>query len=269
MRIDSIALDLDGTLLGPDGKVPPKTAEHIRSLKREYRLILISGRHFSQMQETAETLALSGGDLLISCDGMYISRPDGELLHGFPGLKEEDFLRIRGELKDGGAALCCITDKGPCTVDVSLAGYIRHKLLRALRVGKGRLVYKRLPSDLGEIEKISVKREALEAEKLKGEYSVHLNSGSWEILNFSTGKFQALSWLAREGETDLDRLLYFGDSYNDLECMRRLKYSVAMGNAPRQVKEAAAYVTGSNREEGVYLFLLRELERIQQGENKT
>ncbi len=269
MKIDSIALDLDGTLLGPEGKVPPKTAEHIRGLKGEYKLILISGRHFSQMREAAEALELGGGDLLISCDGMYISRPDGELLHNFPGLKEEDFLQIRRELKDGGATLCCITDEGSCTVDLSLTGYIRHKLLRALRGGKGRLAYKRLPSDLGEIEKISVKREVLEAEKLKGEYSVHLNSGSWEILSFRTGKFQALSWLAQEGEIDLERLLYFGDSYNDLECMRRLKYSVAMGNAPRQVREAAVYVTDSNREEGVNLFLVRELERIQHGEDKT
>lgn len=268
MKIEWIALDLDGTLLGPDGKIPPKTAEHIRGLRGEYRLILISGRQFPQMLETAEALGLGGEDLMISCDGMYISRPDGELLHGFPGLREEDFLKIREEIKAGGA-LCCITDKGPCTVDTSLSGYIRHKLLRSLRGGRGQLAYKQLPSGLGEIEKITVKTDALEIERLKGEYSVHLNSGSWEILKLGTGKFQALSWLAREGKTDLERLLYFGDSYNDLDCMRRLKYSVAMGNAPRQVKEAAAYVTGSNREEGVYIFLLRELERMQHGEDRA
>lgn len=263
MKIDSIALDLDGTLLGSDGKVSLRTAEYIRSLQGEYRLILISGRHFLQMLETAEALELGGEDLLISCDGMYISRPDGELLHGFPGLKEEDFLRIRGEMKDCRAAICCITGDGSCTVDSSLTRYVRHKLLRILRGGNGPLAYKRLPSGLGEIEKLTVKRAALDPEKLRWEYNVHFNSGSWEVLNFRTGKFQALSWLAQEGEIDLERLLYFGDSYNDLECMRQLKYTVAMGNAPQQVKEAAAYITGSNCEEGVYMFLLRELERIQ------
>ena len=34
-----------------------------------------------------------------------------------------------------------------------------------------------------------------------------------------------------------------------------LRTGVAMGNAPRQVKEAADYVTASNDEEGVYIAL--------------
>ena len=41
------------------------------------------------------------------------------------------------------------------------------------------------------------------------------------------------------------------------------------GEVRTKVEKAAAYVTGSNREEGVYIFLLRELERIQHGEDRA
>lgn len=265
MMIDTIALDLDGTLLDPEGRVPLKTGELIRRLKEDYRVFLISGRHFSEMEEAARILNLAERDMLISCDGMYIRRPGGEILHRFPGLRAEDLEKIKREMKPGAYTLCCITDEGPCTVDGSPLDYAKHRLMKSLRGGKGRLAYRQLPGGLGEIEKISVKREALEPERLRGEYNVHLNSGSWEILNSQTGKFQALSWLDRSGEIALSRMLYFGDSYNDLECMRRLKYSVAMGNAPQAVKEAAAYVTGSNREEGVYTFLRDSLDKLQSG----
>ncbi|MBR6595837.1 MAG: HAD family phosphatase [Oscillospiraceae bacterium] len=47
----------------------------------------------------------------------------------------------------------------------------------------------------------------------------------------------------------------FGDSDVDVDMLQYCGLGVAMGNAPRTVKEAAAYVTASNDEEGVYIAL--------------
>ena len=41
-----------------------------------------------------------------------------------------------------------------------------------------------------------------------------------------------------------------GDQLNDLPMLRYAGLGVAMGNAPDTVKEAASFVTGSNREDG-------------------
>ena len=49
--------------------------------------------------------------------------------------------------------------------------------------------------------------------------------------------------------------LSFGDNYNDLEMLRYTGASVAMGNAPQPVKEAAGIVTTSNEEDGIYAYL--------------
>ena len=52
-----------------------------------------------------------------------------------------------------------------------------------------------------------------------------------------------------------DQAVAFGDSDVDADLLQYCGLGVAMGNAPRQVKEAADYVTASNDEEGVYIAL--------------
>lgn len=47
----------------------------------------------------------------------------------------------------------------------------------------------------------------------------------------------------------------FGDDYNDIDMLRAVEYSVAMANAPDQVKESAKYLCDSNDEDGISRFL--------------
>ena len=51
---------------------------------------------------------------------------------------------------------------------------------------------------------------------------------------------------------DLSGTVAFGDSMNDLEVIREAGIGVAMGNAMKEVKEAADYVTSSIEEDGIY-----------------
>ena len=52
-----------------------------------------------------------------------------------------------------------------------------------------------------------------------------------------------------------EETMVFGDSYNDLSMICTNKYSIAMGNAKEEVKEAAAYVTDTNVNQGVLQVL--------------
>ncbi len=47
----------------------------------------------------------------------------------------------------------------------------------------------------------------------------------------------------------------FGDSDVDVDMLQCCGLGVAMGNATRQAKEAADFVTASNDEEGIYIAL--------------
>lgn len=54
---------------------------------------------------------------------------------------------------------------------------------------------------------------------------------------------------------DLADVCCFGDYYNDMDMLKAVGHSVAMGNAPAAVQNAARYVTASNDEDGVALFI--------------
>lgn len=54
----------------------------------------------------------------------------------------------------------------------------------------------------------------------------------------------------------MDEIMAFGDSWNDLEMLSGVGIGVAMGNAEEAVKEAADFVTRSNEEDGIYQALL-------------
>jgi hydroxymethylpyrimidine pyrophosphatase-like HAD family hydrolase len=59
-------------------------------------------------------------------------------------------------------------------------------------------------------------------------------------------------------------LIAFGDSYNDIDMLRLAGKGVAMGNAEEKVKQAADYVTLTNEEDGVAVFLEEMISRHQQ-----
>lgn len=58
-----------------------------------------------------------------------------------------------------------------------------------------------------------------------------------------------------------DEIAVFGDDRNDMEMLARCPNSVAMGNAPDEVKNAAAFVTKTNDENSI-AFALKELLHI-------
>ena len=56
-----------------------------------------------------------------------------------------------------------------------------------------------------------------------------------------------------------DYVWVFGDNYNDVQMLQAVKHSVAMGNAPDDVKKQTAYVTDSNNDDGIAKILNKYL----------
>lgn len=55
-----------------------------------------------------------------------------------------------------------------------------------------------------------------------------------------------------------DEIIAFGDNFNDLDMLEYAGLSVAMGNAPDEIKQIAKEVTATNNEDGIALILERE-----------
>jgi len=76
-----------------------------------------------------------------------------------------------------------------------------------------------------------------------------------EILPRESTKCSAVQALLDYYDLRPEQAVAFGDSDVDVDMLQYCGLGVAMGNAPRQVKEAADYVTASNDQEGVYIVL--------------
>ena len=53
----------------------------------------------------------------------------------------------------------------------------------------------------------------------------------------------------------MNEVAAFGDHFNDIDMLKSVGLGVAMGNAKKQVKEIADYVTADNNHDGIYLAL--------------
>lgn len=76
-----------------------------------------------------------------------------------------------------------------------------------------------------------------------------------EILAPESTKDRAAQVLLQHYGLAAEDAVAFGDNDVDIAMLEYCGLGIAMGNAPRQVKEAADYVTASNDEEGVYIAL--------------
>ena len=82
----------------------------------------------------------------------------------------------------------------------------------------------------------------------------------FDITSKGTTKAKVVSLLSRFYDIPIERTISIGDSYNDLPMFQISELSVAMGNAPSEVKLKATYVSNkSNKEAGVAEFVSKFL----------
>ena len=76
-----------------------------------------------------------------------------------------------------------------------------------------------------------------------------------EILSPESTKRSGAQVLLNHYGLEAKRAVAFGDSDVDVDMLQYCGLGVAMGNAPKSVKDAADFVTASNDQEGVYIAL--------------
>jgi len=75
----------------------------------------------------------------------------------------------------------------------------------------------------------------------------------------SAGKMQAIMTLAKSLNITLSQIITFGDDLNDIEMLTQCGYGVAVSNAVDEVKKIADYITESNDNDGVAVFIEKNL----------
>jgi Cof subfamily protein (haloacid dehalogenase superfamily) len=255
-EIRLIAVDLDGTLLRSDGSIAPQGAEVLRKTARSgVKVVQATMRSPAYVRMVSQVLEID--DPMICANGAWVfSSPNGPAWE------------YRTIPKETARILARVADEHQWELLVTVGGfnYI------PLRPGQtpGPLDAKTIISPSNELAIVGDPIRILTVDPQAGEMlsqicrTEHDNHCQSEIFLTQDGGFHSMA-IGPKGVDKgkglglvLDRLgirkeqvMAIGDNFVDLPMFMQAGVSVAMGNAPLQVKNAATFVAPSQDEEGV------------------
>jgi hydroxymethylpyrimidine pyrophosphatase-like HAD family hydrolase len=268
-----LAVDLDGTLLDPNGAVSARTWRAITALRqRGIALALATARRYVGAAPVAAALGVA--QTLILYDGAQVrAYPDGAQLFAHP-LQADHAQRAAEMIADHGLRpIAQHTDTASERLIVAprppreawADSYLKHadqieeSALADLCVG--RLDPLRVVA-FGPLRRVRRAARAVAA-ATSAETGRHGppvaiqvltrgNYGAAELTVFApeVSKGAALARLAALLEIPLAQTMAIGDGMNDLSMLRVAGFPVAMGTAPQALRRVASAVTGSNMEDG-------------------
>ena len=95
--------------------------------------------------------------------------------------------------------------------------------------------------------------------------AIDRGSGAWEIVPVGYSKGTGIDFLRKRLGMSREECFAFGDSTNDLTMFEHAGCSVAMGNAPEEVKRACGEVTADCDEDGAAIAIERRLPGTEHG----
>ena len=81
--------------------------------------------------------------------------------------------------------------------------------------------------------------------------AINRRPGAWELVPGGYSKGNGIDFLREMLGVGPEDCYAFGDSRNDLTMLAHVRHSIAMGNAPEDVKAVCAYVTGRPEDHGI------------------
>ena len=256
-----VALDIDGTLIGDDFVVPPRTVAAVAAaLARGVRVSLVTGRMTTSALEFARALALV--DPIVAYQGALVREMPpverdprlGRILRHTPldpATAREVLEWARGvglEPHINHLERFVVAADDPRAEDYSSFIGARALVVPDLRGWVRRPVSKILAVGAGPIPESTM---ADARNRFAGRAAVTISHPRFlEFLAPGVSKAVGVRHLARRARVPLANVLAVGDHYNDLEMIAEVGHGAAMPTAPGPVLAAARYVAPPLEEEG-------------------
>ena len=230
------ALDLDGTVIGPDEKIALAVHEAVTRLAGRIPVFIATGREPADVLRYAKELGLTTPQL---CDGgANILDPVRSVSTWTAPVGPVNAEAVVTRLREMGSAFVATHASGTASTfdDVPNWDLVRVSAL-----------------DLDEATADALADEFRSNKEMYVIKAVLPYNGLWAI-DFTLAGVDKATGVARVGRTlgvDPANMVAVGDSYNDLPMLQSCGYSVAMGNAPPEVKAAADFVAPSVGDDGL------------------
>lgn len=275
LAIKAVFFDIDGTLLTDKRTVSKSTISAINSLKAKGILIgLATGR---DPRFVLPYMASLGLDLAITYNGQYIFSRE-ELIYSRvldPSQVESMMNYAQRHHKDlalgtakgvfGSGIMSTGTGNFAYRVSrlipdnfAGLVNFIFNRLVRLVRPQRQTNLRAYLAQPIYQLMMLTTERETRELEARFTNLSFTRSSPyATDIISKGSSKLSGILKVAEKYRFSLDEVVAFGDSNNDFEMLKALKYSVAMGNGTKRVRQIASLVTDSNNRDGIYKAFVR------------
>jgi len=267
-----IAIDLDGTLLSPQGQVTTRTKAAVhRALDAGLLVCFATGRNFTESRRVIDEVAHHGVAVFVG-GAMVIDTGERVTLHRTmmdPQLASE----VCGEIEASGHAALALQDTATAGFDYFVSAELEVNPETAEWMDVTAAKWKRVPllsrfkdehtvrvgmvSGAAEAEAVKARLEARFAERIYL-HSVLVPTKDVEVLEVfdpSVNKWEGILHIARRHGIDPEHIIAIGDDVNDVHMIRNAGLGVAMGNAKPEVQRLAKRVIGRNVDEGLAVFL--------------
>lgn len=239
---EALILDLDGTLIGPDELISPRVADAVREVAAKIGVSIATGRETGDVLRYAGELGLTWPQ--ISDNGAMIIDPaSGESLWSAP-LGEELSRRAMRPIIESGCEFFA-THAGGAVTDLSKLD--TWELTRVSALDLNETAADAMIAGMSD-------ESGLDSVKVWLPYN---RLWAVDFTRSGINKGSALRILCEMMGIAPSHTIAVGDSFNDLPLMETAGLGIAMGNAPKEVRDAARHVVPSVEEDG----LARAVER--------
>jgi hydroxymethylpyrimidine pyrophosphatase-like HAD family hydrolase len=265
-----LAIDVDGTLLDPQGQIRPRVKQAVRMATRAGCLVtLATGRRLLSAHRIAEELEINVPLILFTGSLIYDTAAEKALLH--QTLSRAFMQQAVAAVRE--INLCPIVLQSPLRGEHIYLGPPNedNHYTRSYAGGKTRVEMIRrcsyeelvnVPDGLtfsvaGPENLLAYLQEKITARLECSIFGYPLRQSDlpdlhgYDLIQPGVSKGNALLWLAKHFGIDQSQTIAIGDSPNDLEMLKAAGLGIAMGNAVPEVKAQAGTVVAPNWQDGV------------------
>ena len=273
MEVKAVFFDIDGTLVNDRKSVLKSTKEAIKIVKDQGVLVgVATGRGPFFVKDLMDDLDL---DFAVTYNGQYIFNKE-RVLFASP-IDKRSLRQVIEYAKENRKEIAMGTRQdvigsrimsfGLSPLSQLVSRFVPKFLTRTVSHSFNRMVSKALPQkedDLLDlinqpIYQVLMLMTPEESNQAASEFEylkfTRSNPFAADIINQGNSKLEGIRRVGKEYGFDLNQVMAFGDSDNDLEMLAGVGMSVAMGNGSSSVKEVAKHITTSNQEDGIHKAL--------------
>ncbi|HMK31835.1 MAG TPA: Cof-type HAD-IIB family hydrolase [Terriglobales bacterium] len=254
-----VVSDVDGTLLDEQKQLSPRSVEAVFKVRQAgIRFTLVSARPPVAAKPLIDQLAIIEP---VACfNGGLIVSPRLEAIRRRP-LNPDDARLVSAVILEHSLGLWAYTERDWYVADLNGAHVASHRLHAGLTpLPFTEAILHSVDKLVGVSDDFNLVSQC--ERDLRTRSNTHISATRsadfyLDVTHYDANKGNAILSLAKLLGVDAANIATIGDMPTDVLMFRRSGLSIAMGNASREVKSAAQFVTSSNQEDGFSLAMER------------